>query len=410
MSETTDQRPGSGLERSMGFWGLTFYGSGTILGAGIFVVIGEVIAEAGRLSPVAYAVAGLVAIFTALSYAEIAARIPTAGGPIDYVQKAFHSRRAGSATGWVLTVANIVSGATITTGFVSYVNSFAEVPDWMATTGLIVLLGVVAIAGMKHTAWFMTVTTIIGVATLLLILWIARDGLLSSPSAIASAATDMETGAISGVFAAAFLAIYSFIGFGDMTQTAEEVRDVRRTLPAAMIASLVVVFFFYIGISAAVTGSGDVEEIATAEAPLVAAVERQGWPGLPFAIASLFVIVNGGLTQIVAASRLLLDLGRDGRGAPGLLARVNRTTATPIPATLLTLGIVLALALFFPLKNLAAATSLSILVVFFLVNLALWRLKRESQPEGVPDMWKAVPLLGAAFCAGAIGWQIVSWL
>ena len=74
------------LTRTISLPSLVFYGVGTILGAGVFVVIGEVIGEAGRLAPLAYIFAGLVAFATALSYAEIAARVPTAGGPIDYVE------------------------------------------------------------------------------------------------------------------------------------------------------------------------------------------------------------------------------------------------------------------------------------------------------------------------------------
>ena len=74
-----------GLERSVGLSQLVFYGTGTILGAGIFVVIGEVIGEAGQLAPLAYLLAAVVAVTSALSFAECAARVPTAPGPIDYI-------------------------------------------------------------------------------------------------------------------------------------------------------------------------------------------------------------------------------------------------------------------------------------------------------------------------------------
>ncbi len=122
------------LKRSVGVWQLVFYGSGTILGAGIFVVIGEVLGEAGRLTPLAYGLAAIVAITSALSFAEMGARVPTAGGPIDYLERAFNLRWLGSGVGWVLIVANTVSAATIVTGFVAYLNSFASVPDWIATS------------------------------------------------------------------------------------------------------------------------------------------------------------------------------------------------------------------------------------------------------------------------------------
>jgi len=400
------------LARSMGLGTLTFYGIGTILGAGIFVVIGEVMGKAGALAPIAYAAAGLVAVFTALSFAEIAARVPTAGGPIDYTEQAFGSPALAAVVGWLLIIANIVSGATITTGFVSYLNSFLDLPQWLATTGLVVVLGVISIAGMKQSAWFMTITTSVGLVTLLVMLWLMRDSLLGWPAAFAAGEGVGSASAATAILAGAFLAIYSFIGFGDVAQTAEEVKDVKTTLPRAMWIILIVVFVFYIAVSAALGGRDDIQDIANADAPLVyAATQDSGFPALPLAIASLFVIVNGALTQVIAASRLLLDLGRDNRsGMPDWLGRVNETTNTPIIATLLTVAVVLVLALFVPLGTLASGTSLVILAVFIAVNAALWKMKRESQPDDVPNMWMIVPILGVVFCTLTVIGQVVLWV
>jgi len=406
----------------VGLWQLVFFGSGTILGAGIFVVVGEVVAEAGRLAPIAYALAGIVAITSALSFAEMGARIPTAGGPIDYLEQAFHIRWLGSGAGWMLIVANTVSAATIVTGFVAYLNSFAAVPDWTATVVLVIVLGGVAVVGMKESTWLMTATTLIGIAALLAVLWALRGALVVAPTEVlaglgwgagpggapeAENAAPSSMAGFSMLFAGAILAVYSFIGFGDMAQTAEEVRDVKRTLPRAMMISLGIVFVFYILIAMALVGTGQLDVIAQASAPLVKAVELSGWPGLPVAIASLFVIVNGALTQIIAASRLLLDIARDGRGAPGVFARVNDKTDTPIPATLVIAGTVLLLALLVPLKSLAEMTSFAILVVFVGVNLSLVRMKRRSQPEEVPDIPLIVPVIGALAAGGALAGQIV---
>lgn len=436
MDQTVQQE--SRLDRSVGLWQLVFYGSGTILGAGIFVVVGEVVSEAGQLTPLAYILAGSVAVTSALSFAEMGARIPTVGGPIDYLERAFDTRWLGSGVGWVLMAANTVSAATIVTGFVAYLNSFASVPHWMATVALVLVLGGVSIAGMKQSAWLMTVTTIIGIVTLLAVLFALRSALIEAPGELLAgleaasgsgsggqaggtaaapatgdgsgdAASAPGGGGLGGLFAGAILAVYSFIGFGDMAQTAEEVRDVKRTLPLAMMISLGIVFVFYILIALALVGTGQLSAIAEAPAPLVTAVELSGWPGLPIAIASLFVIVNGALTQIIAASRLLLDVARDDRGAPGVFARVNGTTDTPIPATLLIAGTVLTLALLVPLKPLAEATSFAILIVFVGVNLSLVRMKRRSQPDDVPDIPFFVPVVGAFVAAAALVGQVVQF-
>ena len=402
------------LKRDMGLGGLIFYGTGTILGAGIFVVIGEVMGEAGPAAPLAYALAGLVAVFTALSFAEIGAGVPTAAGAIDYVEAGFGDRAALPAiVGWLLIAANIVSGATITTGFVSYLSSFVALPGWMATIGLLAVVGFVSVAGMKQAAWFMTATTALGLVTLLAILWLARDGLLAWPGLLRDGSVWEGAGStgFTGILAGAFLAIYSFIGFGDMAQTAEELKRPKRNLPRGIVVTILIVLAFYLLIATALGGLSDIDGIAQADAPLVYAATRGGeFPALPLALASLLVIVNGALTQIVAASRLLMDLGRDGRGGvPGKAGEVSDTTNTPVFATLAVLAVVLILALFVPLGTLASGTSLVILMVFAMVNAALWRLKRKTQPEDVPHLWVSVPLIGLVLCVLTIVGQVLLW-
>lgn len=400
------------LQREMNLTGLVFYGTGTILGAGIFVVIGEVLGKAESATPLAYALAGLVAVFTALSFAEIGARIPTAAGAIDYLKGAFGDRfHLPAIVGWLLIVANVVSGATITTGFVSYLQSFVPISNWLATIGLVLVVGFISIAGMKQAAWFMSLTTFVGLATLLTILWLTRDGLFAWPGMLIEG--DMlgqeGSGTFAMVFAGAFLALYSFIGFGDMAQTAEELKRPKRNLPLGIVITIILVFSFYLLIAMALSGLEDIAGIADADAPLVHAATRStDFPALPLALASLLVIINGSLTQIVAASRLLMDLGRDKRGGvPRQLGKVNERTDTPVRATLIVLVIALALALFIPLGTLAAGTSFAILLVFALVNLALWRLKRQSQPDDAPNLLIGVPVIGFALCALTIIGQLI---
>jgi amino acid transporter len=338
------------------------------------------------------------------------------------MEEAFGRGLLATSVGWVLVLANIVSGATITTGFVAYLGAYVDIPGWAATLGLVALLVAIAGIGMKQSAWFMTVTTVVGLATLALIVWINRDGLIASPGAMLEALSGgrgvsvgedgggASAGIAAGLFAAAFLAVYSFIGFGDVAQTAEEVEDVRKTLPRAMVVVLFTVLIFYVVVAMAITGSGELSDLVEAEAPLVEAVVRHGWPAMPFVIASLFVIVNGGLTQIIAAARLLLELARDGDRAPALFQRVNERTGTPLMATLASGAVVLALALFVPLSTLAQGTSLAILLVFTAVNAALVKLKRRDQPEGVPDVWIGWPILGIVFCGGAVLGQLARWV
>ena len=394
------------LQRELGPILLTLYGLGTILGAGIYVVIGEVAGAAGLLTPLAFVLAALVASLSALSFSELTARIPDAGGPIDYAREAFGRRRLCIAIGWGLVATGVVSAATILTGFERYASLFVELPTLLTITLVTLALGGVAIAGMRESAWFMAVTTLLGIGGLAYVVWVAAPAMGEAPLVLVGTLSDAvinpEAGLLLGLFLGAFLAFYSFIGFEDMANLAEEVRDVKRNLPRAIIAAVILSLLIYALVAVAATSVLSPDELALAHAPLVAVVEARGNPGEPLGLISLFIIVNGALGQIIMATRLLMDMGRDRRGAPAMLGRVHPRTHTPVIATLAVTAAVLLLALFLPLKTLANLTSAVMLAVFLTVNASLIVLKRRGQPEDVPNIPRWIPWLGLALSAGAL--------
>ncbi|KTG16230.1 hypothetical protein AUR63_05205 [Guyparkeria sp. XI15] len=385
---------------------LTLYGLGTILGAGIYVVIGEVTGAAGLLTPLAFVVAALVASLSALSFSELTARIPDAGGPIDYAREAFGRRWLCIAIGWGLVATGVVSAATILTGFERYASLFVELPTLLTITLVTLALGGVAIAGMRESAWFMAVTTLLGIGGLAYVVWVAAPAMGDAPLVLADtlsdAANNPGAGLLLGLFLGAFLAFYSFIGFEDMANLAEEVRDVKRNLPRAIVAAVIISLLIYALVAVAATSVLAPDELALAHAPLVAVVEARGHPGEPLGLVSLFIIVNGALGQIIMATRLIMDMGRDRRGAPAVLGRIHPRTHTPVIATLVVTVAVLLLALFLPLKTLANLTSAVMLAVFLTVNASLIVLKRRGQPEDVPNIRRWIPWLGLALSAGAL--------
>src|SRR4030065_324538 len=120
------------LKRSLSLWLITFYGLGTILGAGIYVLIGKVAATAGLYAPVAFLVAALLAGFSAFSYAELSARLPKSAGEAVYVEEGLHLRGLSILVGGLIILTGIVSAATIANGFVGYLHVFVTIPDWLA--------------------------------------------------------------------------------------------------------------------------------------------------------------------------------------------------------------------------------------------------------------------------------------
>ncbi|WP_372592022.1 APC family permease [Guyparkeria sp.] len=395
------------LRREVGPVLLTLYGLGTILGAGIYVVIGEVAGAAGLLTPFAFVLAALVASITALSFSELTARIPEAGGPIDYSRQAFGRPWLSSAVGWALAVTGMVSGATILTGFERYASLFIDVPAWVTIVTVTLALGGIAVAGMRESAWFMAITTLLGMGGLVYVVWLAAPDMADAPVTLAATLSGFETGMLAGLFLGAFLAFYSFIGFEDMANLAEEVHDVKRNLPRAIIAAVLISLVVYGSVALAATSVLSPDELALAHAPLVAVVEAKGHPGVPLGLISLFIIVNGALGQIIMATRLIMDMGRDRAGAPAILGRVNPITHTPVIATVAVTTVVLLLTLFLPLKTLANVTSAIMLAIFVVVNASLIVLKCRGQPEDVPNVPRWIPWLGLLLSAGALVTQAV---
>ncbi len=390
------------LQRELGPVLLTLYGLGTILGAGIYVVIGEVAGAAGLLTPFAFVLAALVASLTALSFSELTARVPEAGGPIDYARQAFGRRGLCIAIGWGLVATGTVSGATILTGFERYASLFIDLPRAWTLIIVTLALGGIAIAGMRESAWFMAATTLLGMVGLGYVVWVAAPAMGDAPARLAESVSGLEFGMITGLFLGAFLAFYSFIGFEDMANLAEEVNDVKRTMPRAIISAVVISLLVYALVATAATSVLAPEDLAGAQAPLVAVVEAMGHPGVPLGLISLFIIVNGALGQIIMATRLLMDMGRDRAGAPSMLGRVHPRTHTPIIATLAVTTTILLLALFLPLATLANLTSAIMLAVFVTVNASLIVLKRRGQPEDVPNVPRWIPWAGLLLSTGAL--------
>lgn len=156
------------LSRELKLPMLILYGSGSILGAGIFVVIGEVFSRAGKLTPFSYLFSAIAITFTALAYAEAASRIPAAGGPIDYCERAFKSTKVANICAWLFTTAQIFSAATILTGFASYAAPYpSSYPGTYVIVAIALVVTFLAVLGIGESGWVMAVTTGLGILTLL---------------------------------------------------------------------------------------------------------------------------------------------------------------------------------------------------------------------------------------------------
>jgi len=128
---------------------LIFYGVGTILGLGIYVLLGKIAGEAGMMAPFSFLFAALIAAFTGISYGELSARIPKSAGEVNYVHRAFNQKYLSMLVGWLIILSAIVSTATVVNGYVGYVHVFVEIPDYLIISGMILILGSIAIWGIS---------------------------------------------------------------------------------------------------------------------------------------------------------------------------------------------------------------------------------------------------------------------
>lgn len=389
---------------------LTFYGLGTILGAGIYVLIGEVAASAGSYTPLAFLLAAVLAAFSAFSYAELSARFPLSAGEAVYTQRAFGRTWLALTVGLMIVMIGLVSTATLVNGFVGYLQVFVQLPPWLIIVLLVFALSGLAMWGITESAWVATITTLIEIGGLLLVLWVGWPVAELKPALHQLSHLSLDMTTLVGVLGGAFVAFYAFIGFEDIVNVAEEVRDPSRTLPRAVLLALGVATLLYMLVALTAVSLLAPAELAASDAPL-ALVYQQATGKAPVFISliSLAAVINGALIQIVMASRVLYGMGAQ-HWLPDWLASVNPYTRTPLHSTVLITVIILILALWLPLLTLAKMTSLLTLLVFSIVNLSLWHIKqRDPRPEGIVVFPLWLPLAGFLCSLGFALFQLWQW-
>ena len=391
------------LKRRLGPWLLTAYGVGIMVGAGIYVLVGVAAGEAGVFAPLSFFLAALVVLPTALSYAELSARIPEAAGESAYVAQGLGSRWLALLVGLIIVAAGIVSAAAVLRGGVGYLTSIIAFDPARAMIGAGLALTFLAILGALESVVFAVLLTLAEVLGLVLVI---GAGIAAAPVA---GWVDPGAPVWSGVVGASVFAFFAFIGFEDMVNMAEEARDPGRTMPRALLGALALTALLYALVTLAAVRAVPVETLAASPRPL-ALVWQAGSGQSPDFLSAIAVAaaLNGVLAQIIMAARVLFGLGRRHRGL-GLFHRAHPRLGTPVLASLLVGGMVVVAALSLPVARLAEYATLALLAVFVLVNGALIGLKRGrapgalSVPPSVPFSVPAlVPWLGIALSLGML--------
>ena len=384
------------LKRSLSLLMVVFYGIGTIIGAGIYVLIGKVAGAAGIHTPVAFLLAAGVALFSALSYAELSARFPKAAGEAVYVFQGTRLRTLATVVGLASIAIGIVSTATLMRGFVGYFQTYVDANDIATIIIVAVIVGGIVAWGVTESVGLAALMTVAEIAGLLVIIWVARSGFIADTDVWLNMATPASASAWQGVVLGAFLAFYAFIGFEDIVNLAEEVRAPERNLPRGILIAWGSTTLLYVTVATLAVMVMPPAKLAGSEAPLAALYTHVTGAG-PFVITliSLMSIINGALIQVYKTSRILYGMASRG-WMPRRLATINARRRTPLLATALVTFAVIVFAALVPLVSLARLTSTFTLLVFALVNLSLLLIKRRGMKRvaaGI-DVPRFVPAVG----------------
>lgn len=375
---------------------LLLYGLGVTVGAGIYVLVGATAARAGIYAPASFLLAAIVVAFTGLSYSELSSRYPVSAGEAAYVQKGFNSKTLSLIVGLMVVASGAVSAAAVSIGAAAYLQNFIPLPSAVLTLIVIVVIGLIAIWGILESvtlAAFLTMIELSGLAM------VVAYGLYNEPdmiSRIPELIPPFDYPVWSGILSAGLLAFFAFIGFEDIVNVAEEVRNPEKTMPRGIILTLLIATIAYVLVVSIVVLSVPMDQLTGSAAPLLLVFKDSSeFISTLFSLIAIFATLNGILIQIIMASRVIYGLARQ-ESLPSFLANVNARTHTPLTATLVVTAIILFLAYFMPIGQLAETTSSIVIIVFCFVNLALIKIKYENKSEikntyQVP-IW--VPILG----------------
>lgn len=389
------------LQRSLGRRQLFMVGVGTIVGAGIYSVVGVAAGEAGGLLWLSFVVAGACALLAAMSYAELASMYPKAGAEYQYLRAAFPKRRLVSfLAGYLIAVNAAATAATVALAFGGYLRVFVDVPVPVAAFALLAACTLLNLAGIRQSTWVGIGLIVVEVSGLVLM---AGAG-LATGEVRAVFASGGEAG-LAGAFAASALLFFMFIGFEDVANLAEEAREPRRDIPHALLAAVVATTVLYFLVCVAVLAVVPPQALASSASPLTdAGAAVAPWIGQALAVSALFATASTALVTLISISRLLFGMARE-HDLPAVLARTLPRRKTPWVAGLALFAGACALLPLGEIKTTAGVSALGILCVFAAIHLGLMRLRRrEPRRERlfrVPLAIGAVPvpaLLGLVAC------------
>ena len=387
----------SGFKRNVGLFMAVMIGIGAMMGPGVFALPSEVAGSIGPLGIVAYLAMGLLTLFTALTYSELGAAIPIAGGGYSFANRILPSPIA-FLTGWFFWIGNTLACALYAVIFALTIQTYL----WPGVSVFLIVLGTTVVftaTNVRGQAEALQVITVMNVVELLILIGVGVLGAFQVEPANLEPFAPMGLGPLIPTMGLIYI---SYVGFDLITVAAEEIIDPARTIPRAILITLGVGIAIYVLVLWVMMGAVSYKELAQTSTPFIFIADYLfgGWGRWAGIIATIMASLSAFSVTLGASSRVLFALGRDGH-FPELFARLHPTYRTPHISLFICAGLVVALSGLGVVRFLASVSSFGYLVAIGIVNVAAVGLRRRMPNLRRPfkvALYPAAPILGAISC------------
>ncbi|MFF1376170.1 amino acid permease [Streptomyces sp. NPDC058308] len=415
------EEPEHALKKSLSALDLTVFGVGVIIGTGIFVLTGKIAKEtAGPSVALAFVVAGLVCALAALCYAEFASTVPVAGSAYTFSYASLGEFPAW-IIGWDLILELALGCAVVAVGWSGYLRSLLDtagmhLPQALSGTHegefgfdllaclLVLVLTAILVAGMKLSSRVTNVIVAVKVTVVILVILVGAflitganydpfvppskqaeggGGITAPLVQLIFGFTPGDFG-VMGIFTAAAVVFFAFIGFDIVATAAEETNNPQRDVPRGILGSLLICTILYVAVSVVVTGMQKYTELST-DAPLADAFKSVGhpfWAGV-ISFGAAVGLTSVCMILLLGQTRVFFAMSRDGL-LPQTFSKVHPKFGTPYRSTILLGAIVAVVAGFTSIDELAELVNIGTLFAFVVVALGVILLRRQR-----PDLPRA---------------------
>ncbi|HET7148561.1 MAG TPA: APC family permease [Candidatus Nitrosopolaris sp.] len=389
------------LKRSISLFQAIMYGTGLILGAGIYVIIGDVAGIAGNAMWISFIIAAIIALLTGFSYAELSSIFPRSAAEYIFAKNVFGSNFIASTIGCLTIFVAIVSAATVAIGFSQYLAIFLpQFPTVLAAIAIISILSAVSFYGISESLRISTIFTFVEIAGLIIIIiagfWFSSITSVNYYEMPTKNNISTHIAALGAILSSAGLIFFAYFGFENIVNIADETKNPTKTIPKALLISIIATTIIYVLVALSTSALVGWKELSLSEAPLALAAEKAfGNHGvIMLSLIALFATSNTSLMMLISASRIIYGMSRNRGGDdnntpfqsssvfPSSLARVHHLQRTPWIAIITTMLFAM-LTVGFSLGDISGIANISVFGIFLVyasVNLCLiwFRFKKPS--------------------------------